>query len=802
MNDVRVQKHSSLVVTTGGLSLAVGSLMLSLCALSVYRFNQAQEVAFNASSWNWLGEVHLRLDRGVEPLGPQLSEAEFKEPVFVGPRMPARADSTVSESQSRRTLVQNHRKLVKRKKVSWLARAGRYFQQQNIARTASHVETAPVTIQSDTASASKNEMSQSAQAETRELNTLQLLHQSLRGRFLLAMSSQSTAETLIAAQEQPSLEAVQQKVPKELAAVEVAPEPLAFRPNRQHKASRAVAQPKLNEVAQFEAPIESSPASSQDDQADEALADVTTHSADEQLDAKSANSEMAHAQLPSVDTLQWAQAAPEAQEAAGSSGDYSPPENDSKGKAEPKILVSSGSRSIWVGSSVGAAAPDHPNQGKITSNHAKTPSNILASNADRRATTDSDPAVRSRVTTQGLADSAQAGFVQKSNVDYSIDAMTTHTRIYKTEPIPLTEAFEWNTPISGGYSSYISKENSDAHKGWVMSHALDHWPTLARQNASSIPLISKNTGMLLSTLAGAALETEAGIVFGKVPAGWTVRLSGRSERPVFLNERNQSISPSNLEGERYFAFLNVAPGAHLVYLANRTGVEEGAIGVAVLGGTATYADLRTIKKVSLNGRVFDGSDSRSRSMSGITVRVLGALSAKTESAANGKFSIDNVLTVGDYPIYVESSARGGYTHRYQLAPKQLQNATLFRLSESAIQGWINQLEGSISPDSGIIVAAAPQLLSSLPGKPRLIPAVQSLASNPTLRPEVYTLSAAGQMQVGQALDQQNVRLVSVQVPEGAAILRLLDSEKASDKALVSSEMIMVSPAVVNVVGPY
>jgi hypothetical protein len=303
-------------------------------------------------------------------------------------------------------------------------------------------------------------------------------------------------------------------------------------------------------------------------------------------------------------------------------------------------------------------------------------------------------------------------------------------------------------------------------------------------------------------MAGASLEAEAGIVFGRLPSGWTVRLSGRSERPIFLNARNQTISPSSVEGERYFAFLNVAPGSHLVYLANRNGVEEGAVGIAAVGGVATYIDLTSIHKVTVTGKVLDGSDVHSRPMAGASVRVLGALATHSETNRAGQFTIDNVLTVGDYPVYVETDLNGAYTHRYQLSPTQLRNTVLYRLSPSAIQTWTNQLEGAISPDSGIVIAAVPKIAASASAHSRLTPVVQSLASNPTLKPEVYTLSSSGQMQVGQSLDAQNVRFVSVQVPEGPAVAKIVDAEKPTDKTLIWSEVIMVSPAVVNIVGPF
>jgi hypothetical protein len=460
-------------------------------------------------------------------------------------------------------------------------------------------------------------------------------------------------------------------------------------------------------------------------------------------------------------------------------------------------MIASGSQMIWVPTT--AAAPARKGAAAVTTQNRTQPSSPAAST---KTPPKDDSNLLADMNTQRVQSVIRGQPAKDTQDEYSVDALNTQPAPVANDATILTEAFDWVTAVSGGSKSYVSKEVGSQASGWILAKAADHWPTLARRSAAGIPLISKNTSKLLSTLAGANLESEAGIVFGKLPSGWTVRLSGRSERPIFLNARNQTISPSTLEGERYFAFLNVAPGAHLVYLANRSGVEEGAVGLAVVGGIATFADLTTIRKTTFTGKVLDGSDAQSRTMPGASVRVLGASSTHAETARNGRFTIENVLTVGDYPIYIETDSSGGYTHRYQLAPRQLKDAVLYRLSPSAIQTWTNQLEGAISPDSGIVIAAVPSIAATPGTRGRLTPAVQTLASNPTLKPEVYTLSSGGQMQVSQPLDAQNSRFVSVQVPEGPAIAKVIDSEKPADNHLVWSEMLMVSPAVVNIVGPF
>ncbi|MFL5812665.1 MAG: hypothetical protein ACJ763_03740 [Bdellovibrionia bacterium] len=794
-NDIRQQTNSNIALTTGGLSLMVGSLLLSLSAFSVYRLNQTQDITINTASWNWMSEVRLRLDAGTEAMGPLLSEAILPE--YVAPAVQAPARPRVKA------------------KSKWIAKAGSIIRR---AKPPRHEPDAKAIVLAKKAETKAQPVEAPSQASESELNTFQGLHQQLRGHFMLAMTTQpQMAEVLVAQMGPQAAKPVMDVAPATAlteapAAVEVTPEPIVSHRHLHKKKAprRKVIQdlpslPSVNDetiVAHADVlePQTPAPASVPSVTTQDTVAEAQS------LDADTNSYSIAKQSFESAaqDQIQSTQAAP--------SDDYSPQadvstdaqkdvKKESASQAEStssgKILVASGSQTVWV--SPAAAASDQKGTAPVTT-QSRAPAPTVATPS--KPSDKEDSTLLATVDTQRVQNVVRAQPTKDTADEYSVDALNTQSVAVSNDASILTEAFDWVSTVSGGSKSYVSKEAGSQNSGWVLAKAADHWPTLARRSAVGIPLISKNTSKLLSTLAGATLESEAGIVFGKLPSGWTVRLSGRSERPIFLNARNQTISPSTLEGERYFAFLNVAPGAHLAYLANRSGVEEGAVGLAVVGGAATFADLTTLRKSTVTGKILDGSDAQTRAMAGATVRVLGALSTHTESSRNGSFRIENVLTVGDYPIYIETDSNGGYTHRYQLAPSKLQKVLLYRLSPSAIQTWTSQLEGAISPDSGIMIAAVPSIAATPGTRGRLTPVVQSLAANPTLRPEVYTLSSGGQMQVGQALDAQNTRFVSVQVPEGPAIAKVVDSEKPADKNLVWSEMLMVSPAVVNIVGPF
>ena len=294
------------------------------------------------------------------------------------------------------------------------------------------------------------------------------------------------------------------------------------------------------------------------------------------------------------------------------------------------------------------------------------------------------------------------------------------------------------------------------------------------------------------------MQPEAGIVFGKLAAGQSVRISGRAERPIFFNSQNQTIAAQNLDGERYFAFINVEPGAHLVYLTSSIGTELAGVGIPVLGGNSTFVDMSGSQRVSMRGRVLDGGDVSTRPLGRVRVRILGKTGAEAETDSSGRFRMDDVVTIGSHPVFVETDAPSGYTHRYQIRPEQTGSVTLFRMDQQNIQTYLSQLEGAISPESGLILTALPNLINGLGMGARVMPDIKSLSVNPTLHPELYTISGNGQLQVGAPMTAGSSRTIAVQVPDGPVLMSLRNSKKNT----VWSEIVISSPGVVSLIGPY
>ncbi len=368
---------------------------------------------------------------------------------------------------------------------------------------------------------------------------------------------------------------------------------------------------------------------------------------------------------------------------------------------------------------------------------------------------------------------------------------------------PFVEAFQSNIKIEDVKAEWITQEGS---KGWQVSIAPSHWSTVSWSNlqpseSDVVPLLSNNTALTLARLAGVTLQSQTGIVFGKFPSGWDVEFSGRAEHPLFLDNQDPPRADYSSKMGGYFVMLNAAPGAQLIYLTSRTGYGTGAVTFPVMAGTATYLDLTEITSSSLTGKVLSVNNRPSGEanyLKNVIVRVIGQASAVTSTDPVGAFALDNVLTFSDYPFFIETDKGStGFTHRYRMAPGNMDQVSLFRIPSWQIRDYLGQLEGGVSSSSGVVVAALPHLVNSHPGYP-FIPSVRSIPSSTSLVPETYTFSPENDLHVNSPLIGDSNRFLGVEIPEGPVVTQVTDE----NKNVIWSELNVSSPGVINVVGPY
>ena len=358
------------------------------------------------------------------------------------------------------------------------------------------------------------------------------------------------------------------------------------------------------------------------------------------------------------------------------------------------------------------------------------------------------------------------------------------------------EAFEETQAIAGVTTESITHEQD---RSWVMNSKHGYWPTLNRGEVKAVPLISEANLRLMGWAAASQIHSDAGVVFGTVPAGYEVSFSGRSETGLYLSRDKRWLSGGVSSEERHFVFLNAAPGAHLLHITAADGSGSGAVLVPVLPGVATRIQIGQPQFKRLTGTVLDAGDRLAAGLPGARVRVLGHRSSEGVLAgAKGVFSVARVLVVSNHPVLVETDMAEGFTHRYQISPERMDVAALFRMRETQIESWIGQLEGGVSPESGLIIAAVPEELAAaktvrdLPYQP----SIRTLGSEGTLKPETYTIAPNGTLEVSRELDSATPRFLGAQIPEGAVITEFGLPEKPA----TWSQLQVTSPRVINVVG--
>lgn len=377
------------------------------------------------------------------------------------------------------------------------------------------------------------------------------------------------------------------------------------------------------------------------------------------------------------------------------------------------------------------------------------------------------------------------------------------TAVSTVDPSSCLEAFNWAQEIPYCDHRALTQEFVDAAASpgsWVLAQAKDHWPTLHWKSGRNFaaPVISNNSSILLSKIAETNIQAEAGIVFGKLSPGWNVSISGRADQPIILNSRNELINAANADSETYFAFLNAEPGAALVYFKNSAKGTSGSVAIPVLNGSATFVDLSRISFKKVSGKVFNAEARRARGLRGVAVTVIDQPQSAI-TGNDGSFQIERIAVVDDMPVYLETGIKDEYPQRYRVPARQLNEVALYRFSENTVDDWVSQIEGGVSSESALIIGAVPQLVSAAPQK-QLFASVRSLLETQVLVPETYSLSSEGELKLQTQLPISGIatRFMAVQIPGGPVVVGAKDDSNAG----VWSELLLTSPRVISVVGPY
>ncbi|MBN20878.1 MAG: hypothetical protein CL678_06265 [Bdellovibrionaceae bacterium] len=347
----------------------------------------------------------------------------------------------------------------------------------------------------------------------------------------------------------------------------------------------------------------------------------------------------------------------------------------------------------------------------------------------------------------------------------------------------------------------VSFEGKQDSKGprWETFDSRSFHKTLALVNPRKrkVEVLSLNAIKMLNQIHSQPVLSQMGWVYGRLPAGWMVSLNGRSGEVIYLGEDERILSlkeAMNSKTPVTFVYINVAPGARLLALSNHLLKKTAKVALPVLSKVATYLDLRKVNHNTVVGQVLDAMSTRLDGLDGIQVKIVGQPQSTVFSNMIGHFEIENVLSFGHYPYFVETDHSDGYTHRYRFSPKQTQ-VQLFRFPVEAIDDWIFQVPKGLSPQSGLVVGAFPGLKNY--GK-EFYPEVKTLESRATLRPQIFSLSHSGELFLESSLEKKHPRMLGVQVPEGWSLHRIRNQNGKT----LWSELHVASRGVINIIGAY
>ena len=387
--------------------------------------------------------------------------------------------------------------------------------------------------------------------------------------------------------------------------------------------------------------------------------------------------------------------------------------------------------------------------------------------------------------------------------------------VCKPDTMPFaSDPFDSNLTV-GVQLRELTKE--DANR-WVRASSPGYWPTLeyrAYQNCIEDPsakLVSQAGIHLLARVAGMRVQPSMGLVIAKAAAGWNAQLSGRAERPIVFAIKptgRVSLKPEELlvnDGfERFYVFLNVAPGAHLLHFQQLTRVgsgQTGAIGIPVVESHLTFVNATDARVVKFNGRVVRGEYRTVEPVAQATLRPWGA-SENATTQKDGGFQFSSIATFGNYPTQLDVDFRDGYTHRFQIMVQDAQKAKdptlLFVFGRARVRAWVEQLSGGLSPLTGMVIGAAPALVTKNTqdkGDP-IYPSISTLEGDSLVKPEMYTLGLRDHLQVQTSLTINSPRYAGFSLPEGIHLIELL----TGSKVIQASRMVFSSPGVIEVLAP-
>ncbi len=341
--------------------------------------------------------------------------------------------------------------------------------------------------------------------------------------------------------------------------------------------------------------------------------------------------------------------------------------------------------------------------------------------------------------------------------------------------------------------SWLSK--SWTSKGWIKLEGSRYLPTVTMHpppgNGATLLLDEQQLGALF-VRTGARITKGMGIVTGRLPPGYQIEFTGRSEETEYFESNHQ----------KYFAILNVEPGPGVLELVSQKSQElNSTVFVPVLEDVTTFLDLSEPENHDIGVRVGKNGGQNDQEVVGLTVGLSTQNGIQAITKSDGTAILQNVRIVRGFPLFVDISSRQGqetgYAYRYQLGdPDQSGYSTVNQIAEKSLYRWLNQVKQGLS-DQGAMVVGAYQRNKIDGFREEYRVAVRPLTSKFGLEPLTYTVLWNGEISQEDPLEGDLPRFMSVQVSEGLSQVNLV----GQDGRVLKTDLIPVSPRVIHVISP-
>lgn len=336
---------------------------------------------------------------------------------------------------------------------------------------------------------------------------------------------------------------------------------------------------------------------------------------------------------------------------------------------------------------------------------------------------------------------------------------------------------------------------------WIFAQpSKDFIPALSlrteNERSKDIELMSKNA-LALARWSWKS-QKPAGFVYGNVPSGWKLEVSGSQMDSVLFDSAGGAIPKETTFGARKFIFPAVQEGFQLLHMVHEADGRRLAVGVPIVRDVGTWVDLTEPKSKAMKGVVLDATEAEETTLPYVKVDVIGQPDVAAISNASGEFVAERVLYLERFPLYVDTTSSAGRPHRSVLDPRR-DSIELYRVNETQIRAWALSLGKDEQALNNLVFGAASAELKAASRK-EAYAAAGTIDGSALVQPKIAAVRADGSLVLNGALRaESSERFLIEGAQPGLGRLELTFGDSLSP---FWTQLFPISSNYVHIVGSY